>query len=71
MKEETKQQLIELGFETLEGLAEDAIHKLFTAIELIVKDSDNKIDDMILTVLPKIKSILLNWADSIDKTDNK
>lgn len=66
MKEETKAKLKELGLEGLEELAEGTIEKVFKAIEVIVTDSDNKLDDMILPALPVIKAKLLELAEKID-----
>lgn len=69
MKDETKQKLKELGLEGLELIAEDMIDKLFQAIELIVKDSENKIDDMILPTLPMIKEKVKDLINKIDGTE--
>ena len=46
MKEETKKQLLELGLTELEFLTKEGVEALFKALELIVKDTENKIDDI-------------------------
>ena len=66
MKEETKQRLKDLGLEYAEILTETTIDALFEIIEILVQDSDNKIDDMILPALPTLKSKLLELAENID-----
>ena len=66
MKEETKQRLKDLGLEYAEILTETTIDALFEIIEILVQDSDNKIDDMILPALPTLKLKLLELAENID-----
>ena len=63
MKEETKERLKDLGLEYAEILTETTIDALFEIIEILVQDSDNKIDDMILPALPTLK---LELAENID-----
>lgn len=66
MKEETKEQLKGLGLETLETISKEGVESLFKVIEIIVQDTDNKIDDMILPVLPVIKAKLLELVEEIN-----
>lgn len=66
MKEETKERLKDLGLEYAEILTETTIDALFEIIEILVQDSDNKIDDMILPALPTLKLKLLELAENID-----
>ena len=66
MNEETKQALKTLGLEKLETLTKESVDAIFKAIELIVVDSENKIDDMILPVLPFIKSRILDLVEKIN-----
>lgn len=66
MKDETKQELKELGLEGLEDVTRDAVDVVFKALEIVIKDSDNKIDDMILPALPVLKEKLLLLVDKID-----
>lgn len=66
MKDETKQELKELGLDGLENVTRDAVDLVFKALEVIIKDSENKIDDMILPTLPILKEKLLLLVDKID-----
>ena len=66
MKDETKQELKELGVDGWENVTKDAVDLVFKALEVIIKDSENKIDDMILPTLPILKEKLLLLVDKID-----
>ena len=68
MKDETKQELKELGLDGLENVTKDAVDLVFKALEVIIKDSENKIDDIILPTLPILKEKLLLL---VDKNDGK
>ena len=67
MKEETKKALKEVGLESLENVTREAVEDVFKCLEIIIKDSDNKIDDMILPALPVLKEKLLILVDKIDE----
>ena len=67
MKEETKKALKEVGLESLENVTKEAVEDVFKCLEIIIKDSDNKIDDMILPVLPVLKEKLLILVNKIDE----
>lgn len=67
MKEETKKQLLELGLTELEFLTKEGVEALFKALELIVKDTENKVDDMVLPALPFLKEKLLELVSKIKK----
>ena len=67
MKEETKKALKEVGLESLENVTKEAVEDVFKCLEIIIKDSDNKIDDMILPALPVLKEKLLIFVDKIDE----
>ena len=67
MKEETKKALKEVGLESLENVTKEAVEDVFKCLEIIIKDSDNKIDDMILPALPVLKEKLLILVDKIDE----
>lgn len=69
MEEETKKKLIDLGLEELEKTSRQGVESLFKAIEIIVLDSENKIDDIVLPWLPKIKEKLLDLVDKIHKEE--
>ena len=66
MKDETKQELKELGLDGLENVTRDAVDVVFKALEVVIKDSENKIDDMVLPALPVLKEKLLLLVDKID-----
>lgn len=65
MEQHTKEQLKELGLEELEKISKEGVEALFVALEIIVKDSQNKIDDMVLPALPLLKQKLLELVDKI------
>ena len=67
MKEETKKALKEVGLESLENVTKEAVEDVFKCLEIIIKDSDNRIDDMILPALPVLKEKLLILVDKIDE----
>lgn len=66
MKEETKEKLKQLGLEYAEILTETTVNALFEIIDVLVQDSENKLDDMILPALPTLKSKLLELVENID-----
>ena len=66
MKDETKQELKNLGLEKLELVSKEAVDAIFKAIELVVADTENKIDDMVLPVLPFIKAKVLELVEKIN-----
>lgn len=67
MQEQTKQKIKDLGLEGLENLSEVGIETVFAIIEVVITDSENKIDDMFLPVLPLIKTKVLEVVDNIHK----
>lgn len=66
MKEETKEKLKQLGLEYAEILTETTVDALFEIIDVLVQDSENKLDDLILPALPTLKSKLLELVENID-----
>ena len=66
MKEETKEKLKQLGLEYAEILTETTVDALFEIIDVLVQDSENILDDMILPALPTLKSKLLELVENID-----
>ena len=66
MKDETKQKLQELGLEKLETISKEGVDAVFKVIELVVADTENKIDDMVLPVLPIIKAKVLELIEKIN-----
>lgn len=65
MTDETKEILKNLGLEKLEIITKEGVDALFIALELIVKDTENKFDDMIIPALPLLKAKLLELVDKI------
>jgi hypothetical protein len=58
---EIKKELLGLG----EDAAKVTVERLFNIIELAIKDSKNKFDDMLLPALPKLKDVTLTYVDKI------
>ena len=56
-----RKELLKTG----EIVSKDAVDMVFTLIEIVVKDTDNKIDDVVLTFLPKIKDYVNQLLDGI------
>ena len=67
MKEDAKQEIKAISLEWTEKVIGQAIEFVFKAIEVVIKDSDNKLDDALLAVLPKLKEKVLTFVDRIDK----
>ena len=62
-KEQIKAELLKTG----EVVSKEAIEMVFTLIEIVVKDTENKFDDMILPVVPAIKEYVLKLLDGISE----
>lgn len=62
-KEQIKAELLKTG----EVVSKEAVEMVFTLIEIVVKDTENKFDDMILPVVPAIKEYVLKLLDGISK----
>ena len=65
MKQEKLDQLKGLGLQGLEDVSKTTVETIFKVIELIVQDTDNKIDDMVLPLLPFMKEKVLFIVDKI------
>lgn len=65
MNEKTKQELKELGLSELEIISKEGIEAIFRAIEIIITNSENKIDDIVLSALPFVKSKLIELVEKI------
>ncbi len=70
MQEETKQKLKQEGLKYAENLTTESVECVFNLLDIIIKDSENKIDDMFLGVLEPLKTILLQYVDKIDGVQN-
>lgn len=62
-KEKIKVELLKTG----EAVSKKAAELIFTLIEIIVKDTENKIDDLVLTFLPTIKEYVMQLLDDISE----
>lgn len=60
-KEDAKKELLCLG----EEVAAVTVKRVFNIAELAIKDSETKVDDMLLPVLPKLEEIVLHYVDQI------
>ena len=67
LTEEAKEQIKAELLKTGEVVSKEAIEMVFTLIEIVVKDTENKFDDMILPVVPAIKEYVLKLLDGISK----
>ena len=65
MNEEIKKELKDLGLEHLELITKETVEAVFKAIQLIVEDTENKVDDMIIPALPFLKEKVLEYVDKI------
>lgn len=61
--EQLKRELLKCG----ELEARTAIDTIFNLIEIIVKDTENKFDDVILLATPRIKECVLQLIDKISE----
>lgn len=62
MNEEIKQVLLE----HTESLTKETVECLFEIIEVLIKNSESKTDDlMILPILPVAKQLVLKYVDEI------
>lgn len=62
-KEEIKKELLAMT----ERLSKEAVESAFKIIELAVKASENKFDDMIIAALPFLKDTALKYIDKISE----
>lgn len=60
-KEDAKKELLCLG----EEVAAATVKRVFNIAKLAIKDSETKVDDMLLPVLPKLEEIVLHYVDQI------
>lgn len=60
-KEEAKKELLCLG----EEVAAVTVKRVFNIAELAIKDSETKVDDMLLPLLPKLEETVLQYVDKI------
>lgn len=60
-KEQAKQELLGLA----ENVSNDVADTIFNLIELAIKDSKNKFDDMLLPAIPKLREVVKSYIDEI------
>ena len=62
-KAEIRKRLLKTG----EIVSKDAVDMIFDLIEIVVKDTDNKIDDVVITFMPKVKDYVMQLLDGISE----
>lgn len=67
MSEDAKAKIKARLLKTGEIVSKDAADMIFDLIEIVIKDSENKIDDMVLTFMPKIKEYVMQLLDGISE----
>ena len=67
LTEEAKEQIKAELLKTGEVVSKEAVEMVFKLIEIVVKDTENKFDDMILPVVPAIKDYVLKLLDGISE----
>lgn len=50
-----------------EKLSKEVVEDIFCVIDIYIKASANKIDDLILIFLPKVKEFILKYVDKISE----
>lgn len=70
INDETKEKLKEIGLKYAETISAEVVEALFEIINVLIKDSDTKIDDMFLPAIESLKPIILEFVDMIDKEEN-
>lgn len=63
MKEDIKKELLIMA----ENCSKDAVEGVFKIAEVAIKDSENKVDDMLIGCLPVLKNLVLKYVDEISK----
>ena len=67
LTEEAKEQIKAELLKTGETVSKEAVEMVFKLVEIVVKDTENKFDDMILPVVPAIKEYVLKLLDGISE----
>ena len=65
MSEELQPQITAKLLKLAETVSKESVDVLFEIADIVVKDTENKIDDMIVPVLPILKKAILNYIDKI------
>lgn len=69
MKEEAKKEVRAIALDLAETVGEHAVEAVFKIVEVVINDTDNKIDDVALQFMPKIKEKVLELVQKINKED--
>lgn len=69
INDETKEKLKAIGLKYAETISAEAVEALFEIINVLIADSDTKIDDMFLPAIESLKPIILEFVDMIDKEE--
>jgi len=65
MSEELKPQITKKLLKLAEVTSKESVDVLFEIAEIVAKDTENKIDDMVIPVLPMLKQAVLKYIDKI------
>lgn len=65
MSEELQPQIQKKLLRLAETVSKESVDVLFEIAEIVAKDTENKIDDMIIPVLPVLKKAVLKYIDNI------
>lgn len=69
LTDEAKKELKNEALTLAENEAKAAVEFVFKMIEIIIKDTENKFDDMLLPAMPMLKEKVMELADNINKED--
>jgi len=65
MSEELKPQITAKLLKLAENVSKDTVDVLFEIADIVIDDTENKIDDVVKPFLPKIKEAVLAYIDRI------
>jgi len=72
--EDLKSEMLDIlkskGLDVAEDALAQVVEGCFDMAEVLIKKSENKFDDMALVVLPKLKQVVLDLVDKLDKEDD-
>jgi TRAP-type C4-dicarboxylate transport system substrate-binding protein len=66
LKKVLVEKLKDKGMDIAEDAAKDVIEAVFETAEEVVKETENKYDDLLMAAFPAAKAALLELADKID-----
>ena len=65
-KKELIEELKDKGIDLAEQLAKGAVEAVLDAAVKYAAASENKIDDILLALIPVIKPVIIEWVDKLD-----